>query len=91
MDIQSSLDKIIFLILLIVTIFYWASIIYTDFKLSLGFAQVLTWCRTKPMQLRTTDIDEAILFAIGNQIRGSKIRKDAQFQLPRYEKLEKGT
>jgi cytochrome c-type biogenesis protein CcsB len=33
MDIQSSLDKIIFLILLIVTIFYWASIIYTDFKL----------------------------------------------------------
>ena len=33
MDIQSSLDNIIFLILLIVTIFYWASIIYTDFKL----------------------------------------------------------
>ena len=33
MDIQSSLDNIIFLILLIVTIFYWASIIYTDLKL----------------------------------------------------------
>ena len=32
MDIQSSLDNIIFLVLLIVTIFYWASIIYTDFK-----------------------------------------------------------
>ena len=33
MDIQSSLDNIIFLILLIVTIFYWASLIYTDFRL----------------------------------------------------------
>ena len=33
MDIQSSLDNIIFLVLLIVTIFYWASIIYTNFKL----------------------------------------------------------
>ena len=33
MDIQSALDNIIFLVLLIVTIFYWASIIYTDFKL----------------------------------------------------------
>ena len=32
MDIQSSLDNIIFLVLLIVTIFYWASIIYTKFK-----------------------------------------------------------
>ena len=32
MDVQSFLDNIIFLILLIVTIFYWASIIYTDFK-----------------------------------------------------------
>ena len=32
MDIQSSLDNIIFLVLLIVTILYWASIIYTDFK-----------------------------------------------------------
>jgi cytochrome c-type biogenesis protein CcsB len=32
MDIQSSLDNIIFLVLLIVTIFYWASIIYTNFK-----------------------------------------------------------
>ena len=32
MDIQSYLDNIIFLVLLIVTIFYWASIIYTDFK-----------------------------------------------------------
>ena len=52
--------------------------IYLDFKLSLGFAQVLTWCHAKPMQLRTTDIDEAILFAIGNQIRGSKIHKEKQ-------------
>jgi len=33
MDIQSSLDNIIFLILLIVTILYWGSIIYTDFKI----------------------------------------------------------
>jgi|TARA_B100000768_G_scaffold181499_1_gene204759 cytochrome c-type biogenesis protein CcsB len=33
MDIQSSLDNIIFLVLLVTTIFYWASIIYTDFKL----------------------------------------------------------
>ena len=33
MDIQSSLDNIIFLVLLIVTIFYWTSIIYTNFKL----------------------------------------------------------
>ena len=33
MDIQSSLDNIIFLVLLIVTIIYWASIIYTDFKI----------------------------------------------------------
>jgi cytochrome c-type biogenesis protein CcsB len=33
MDIQSSLDNIIFLVLLIVTIFYWASIIYTGFKM----------------------------------------------------------
>ena len=33
MDIQSSLDNIIFLVLLIVTIFYCASIIYTDFKM----------------------------------------------------------
>ena len=33
MDIQSSLDNIIFLVLLIVTIAYWASIIYTDFKI----------------------------------------------------------
>jgi len=32
MDIQSYLDNIIFLVLLIVTIFYWASIIYTNFK-----------------------------------------------------------
>ena len=32
MDIQSSLDNIIFLVLLVVTIFYWASIIYTNFK-----------------------------------------------------------
>ena len=32
MDIQSSLDNIIFLVLLVVTIFYWASIIYTKFK-----------------------------------------------------------
>ncbi len=35
MDIQSSLDNIIFLVLLIVTIFYWASIVYTNFKLLL--------------------------------------------------------
>ena len=33
MDIQSSLDNIIFLVLLVVTIFYWASLIYTNFKL----------------------------------------------------------
>jgi len=33
MDIQSYLDNIIFLVLLIITIVYWASIIYTDFKL----------------------------------------------------------
>jgi cytochrome c-type biogenesis protein CcsB len=32
MNIQSSLDNLIFLILLVVTIFYWASIIYTNFK-----------------------------------------------------------
>ena len=32
MGIQSYLDNIIFLVLLIVTIFYWASIIYTNFK-----------------------------------------------------------
>ena len=33
MDIQSSLDNIIFLVLLIVTVFYWASIIYTNLKI----------------------------------------------------------
>jgi cytochrome c-type biogenesis protein CcsB len=33
MFIQSSLDNLIFLILLVVTIIYWASIIYTNFKL----------------------------------------------------------
>ena len=33
MDIQSSLDNIIFLVLLIITVFYWASLIYSDFKL----------------------------------------------------------
>jgi cytochrome c-type biogenesis protein CcsB len=38
MDIQSSLDNIIFLVLLTVTIFYWASIIYTDFKLLSKFS-----------------------------------------------------
>jgi cytochrome c-type biogenesis protein CcsB len=32
MGIQSYLDNIIFLVLLIVTVFYWASIIYTNFK-----------------------------------------------------------
>ncbi len=32
MDIQSSLDNLIFLILLVVTIVYWASIIFTNFK-----------------------------------------------------------
>jgi ABC-type transport system involved in cytochrome c biogenesis permease subunit len=33
MGIQSYLDNIIFFVLLTVTILYWASIIYTDFKL----------------------------------------------------------
>ena len=33
MDIQSYLDNIIFFVLLVVTIFYWASIVYTDFKI----------------------------------------------------------
>ena len=33
MDIQASLDSIIFFVLLVVTIFYWASIIYTNFEL----------------------------------------------------------
>jgi len=33
MDIQSYLDNIIFLVLLVITIVCWASIIYTDFKL----------------------------------------------------------
>jgi len=32
MDIQSSLDNLIFFILLTVTLFYWASLIYTNFK-----------------------------------------------------------
>ena len=32
MDIQSSLDNLIFLTLLVVTIVYWASLTYTDFK-----------------------------------------------------------
>ena len=32
MDIQSSLDNLIFLVLLIVTVVYWASLIYTNFK-----------------------------------------------------------
>jgi len=32
MDIQSSLDNLIFLILLVVTVVYWASIIFTNFK-----------------------------------------------------------
>ena len=32
MDIQFSLDNIIFFVLLVVTILYWASIISTDFK-----------------------------------------------------------
>ena len=32
MDVQSALDNLIFLILLLVTISYWASIIYTGFK-----------------------------------------------------------
>ena len=32
MEIQSSLDNIIFLVLLIITIFYWASLIYPNFK-----------------------------------------------------------
>jgi len=33
MDIQSSLDNIIFLVLLIVTVIYWASVLYTDLKI----------------------------------------------------------
>ena len=33
MDIQSYFDNIIFLVLLVLTIIYWASIIYTDFKI----------------------------------------------------------
>jgi cytochrome c-type biogenesis protein CcsB len=33
MDFRFSLDNIIFLILLVITIFYWASIIYTNFKI----------------------------------------------------------
>jgi len=33
MDIQSFLDNLIFLSLLVVTIIYWASLIYTDFKI----------------------------------------------------------
>ena len=33
MGIQSALDNVIFLILLVVTVVYWASIIYPDFKL----------------------------------------------------------
>jgi len=33
MDIQSSLDNIIFLVLLVVTIFYWATIVYPNFKM----------------------------------------------------------
>jgi cytochrome c-type biogenesis protein CcsB len=33
MDIQSSLDNLIFLILLVVTVIYWASIIFTNLKL----------------------------------------------------------
>jgi len=32
MDIQSSLDNIIFLVLLIITVFYWASLVYNNFK-----------------------------------------------------------
>jgi cytochrome c-type biogenesis protein CcsB len=33
MNIQSSLDNIIFLVLLLITVFYWAGLIYSDFKL----------------------------------------------------------
>jgi len=33
MDIQSSLDNLIFLVLLLTTIVYWASLIYTDLKI----------------------------------------------------------
>ena len=44
MDIQSSLDNIIFLVLLIVTVFYWASLIYTNFKIlsKVGFYGMIT-------------------------------------------------
>ena len=39
MNIQTSLDNIIFLILLVITIIYWASLIYSSFKplLKIGF------------------------------------------------------
>ena len=33
MDIQSSLDNLIFLVLLLTTIVYWAGLIYTDLKI----------------------------------------------------------
>lgn len=45
MDILSSLDNLIFLILLFVTIMYWASLVYTNFKFltKIGFfGSVLT-------------------------------------------------
>ena len=44
MDVQFSFDNIIFLVLLIVTIFYWASLISTDFKLlsKLNFFGIVT-------------------------------------------------
>jgi|TARA_B110000046_G_scaffold19786_1_gene18767 cytochrome c-type biogenesis protein CcsB len=44
MDIQSSLDNLIFLVLLLTTIVYWASLIYTDLKLltKISFGGILT-------------------------------------------------
>jgi len=44
MDIQSSLDNLIFLVLLLTTIVYWASLIYTDLKLltKVSFGGILT-------------------------------------------------
>jgi cytochrome c-type biogenesis protein CcsB len=51
MDFISSLDNLIFLLLLVVTILYWASIIYTDFKIlskftffGTGLANFLIFC-----------------------------------------------
>jgi cytochrome c-type biogenesis protein CcsB len=44
MDIQSSLDNLIFLVLLLTTIVYWAGLIYTDLKIltKVSFGGILT-------------------------------------------------